>query len=221
MFLTARKKHLLAVPANPESHQQRDRGDALVQADLDPGAVQDQSHDILLRQIPGLPGRPVAPHLAPGPAHGILRHRAAEQAGQGPAHPPGVGAGKINLGDERLGPLGHALVGADRLAVPFLLTAALVDQPGARQRNPLLTEGPDKLPIPVAVAIALGRTLALVALAPAERGQQFRLHHRLDKSANLKTNRLFQRIEPSFTGIWNRRRRCFKMFHGVSSFRRL
>ena len=105
--------------------------------------------------------------------------------------------------------------------MPFPLTAALLDQPGARQRNPLLTEGPDKLPIPVAVAIALGRTLALVAVAPAERGQQFRLHHRLDESANLKTNRRFQRIEPSVTGIWNRRRRCFKMFHGVSSFRRL
>ena len=80
----------------------------------------------------------------------------------GPSDPPGVGAGKINLGDQRLGLLGHALVGADRLAVPFPLTAALVYQPGARQRNPLLTEGPDKLPIPVAVAIALGRTLAFV-----------------------------------------------------------
>ena len=172
----------------------------LVQADLAPGAVQDQSHDILLRQIPGLP---VALHPAPGPAHGILRHRTAEQAGQGPAHPPGVGAGKINLGDERLGSLGHSLVGADRLAVPFPLTAAFVDQPRARQRNPLSTEGPDQPPIPVAVAIALGRTLAFVAAAPAKRGLQFRRHHRFDESANLKTNRLFQRIEPGLTGIWN------------------
>ena len=39
-----------------------------------------------------------------------------------------VGAGKVRIGDNRLGPFGQPLVGLDGLAPPFLLTAIPIEQ---------------------------------------------------------------------------------------------
>ena len=107
------------------------------------------------------------------------------------------------------------------MAPPLLLPTVLVEQAGAGKRHRNRPEGADKLPFPVAVAIALGRTVALIALAAAERRFCFLLDHRLDEGTDAKADRLLQRIKPIFTGEWNGGRRCCKMVHGVSSFRRL
>ena len=107
------------------------------------------------------------------------------------------------------------------MAPPLLLPTVLVEQAGAGKRHRNRPEGADKLSFPVAVAIALGRTVALIALAAAERRFCFLLDHRLDEGTDAKADRLLQRIKPIFTGEWNGGRRCCKMVHGVSSFRRL
>jgi hypothetical protein len=41
------------------------------------------------------------------------------------------------------------------------------------------------------------------------------------EQADAKADRILQGTEPIPTGKWTGRRRCCKMFHGVSSFRRL
>ena len=45
--------------------------------------------------------------------------RPTEQRTERPSHPPGVGAGEIGSGDQRLGPLGEPPVGRDRLVAPL------------------------------------------------------------------------------------------------------
>jgi hypothetical protein len=100
------------------------------------------------------------------------------------------------------------------------LAARLLDQPGARQRNPELAERADKLALPAPVAVALGASLALVAAAAAKRGPQLLLHQRLDEAANRQADRLLERVEPILTGKWIQGLGCCNMLHGVSSFRR-
>ncbi len=73
----------------------------------------------------------------------------------------------------------------------------------------------------MAVAITLGPAVALVARAAAQRRFRFLRHHSLDDGADAKADRILQGIEPILTGKWNGGRRCCKMFHGISSFRRL
>jgi len=197
------KQDLLAVPADADHHQRRDRCHPPVEARLDAGAVQDQPHHVLARQVPRLPGLPIGLRLAPGAAHRVLADLSPEQAGQRPADTARIGAGKVGIGDDRLGAPGQPLVGLDGLAPPFLLTAVPVEQADAGKRHRQRSEGADKPPLPVAVAIALGRAVASIALAAAQRRLRF-----------------LQGIEPIVTGKWNGRRRRCKMFHGVSSFRR-
>jgi len=175
----------------------------------------------LARQVPSLPALPVGLYLAPGAAHRVLADLAPEQAGQRPADTARIGAGKVSIGDDRLGPFGQPLVSLDGLAPPFLLTAIPVEQADAGKRHRQRAEGADKLPLPVAVAIALGRAAALIALAAAQSRLRFLRHHSLDEGADAKPDRILQGIEPILTGKWNGGRRCCKMFHGVSSFRRL
>src|SRR6202040_3277904 len=67
-----REQHLLAVLAHAENDQQRDGGRLAVEPHAHHGAVEDQAHDRLSSQRAGVPGVPVALHLAPGPAHRVL-----------------------------------------------------------------------------------------------------------------------------------------------------
>ena len=192
-----------------------------IKARLDAGAIQDQPDNVLARQVPSLPALPVGLYLAPGAAHRVLADLAPEQAGQRSADTARVGAGKVRIGDNRLGPFGQPLVGLDGLAPPFLLTAITIEQADAGERNRQRSEGADKLPMPVAVAITLGRAAALIARTAAQRRLRFLRHHSLDEGADAKADRILQGIEPILTRKWTGRRRCRKMFHGVSSFRRL
>ena len=151
-------------------------------------------------------------YLAPGAAHRVLADLAPEQAGQRSADTARVGAGKVRIGDNRLGPFGQPLVGLDGLAPPFLLTAIPIEQADAGERNRQRSEGADKLPMPVAVAITLGRAAALIARTAAQRRLRFLRHHSLDEGADAKADRILQGIEPILTGKWTGRRRCVKCF---------
>ena len=82
----------------------------------------------------------------------------------------------------------------------------------AGERNRQRSEGADKLPMPVAVAITLGRAAALIARTAAQRRLRFLRHHSLDEGADAKADRILQGIEPILTGKWTGRRRCRKMF---------
>ena len=57
--------------------------------------VENEPHDRFIGQRAGVPGVPVALHLAPHPAHRVLADRAAEQGRERTAHPARVGAGEI------------------------------------------------------------------------------------------------------------------------------
>ena len=76
---------------------------------------------------------------------------AAERA----AHPPGVGAGKIGPGNQRLRSLRQPLVGRQRLAVPFLWLAIAASQSCPRHRDAHRPERAEKLTIPMTVPVAL------------------------------------------------------------------
>src|SRR6202022_1979813 len=67
-----REQHLLAVRAHAEDNEERDRGRLAVEPHANDGAVEDQTRDRLLGQRAGVPGVPVALHLAPRPAHRVL-----------------------------------------------------------------------------------------------------------------------------------------------------
>src|SRR5471030_1314051 len=73
-----REQHLLAVRAHAENDEQRDRGRLAVEPYANDGAVEDQAHDRIPGQRAGVPGIPVALHLAPRPAHGVLADCPAE-----------------------------------------------------------------------------------------------------------------------------------------------
>ncbi len=60
----------------------------------------------------------------------------------------------------------------------------LLVQADAGKRHPQRSEGADKLALPVAVAIALGRAVALLARAAAQRRLRFLLHQSLDEGAD-------------------------------------
>ena len=82
----------------------------------------------------------------------------------------------------------------------FSFPTVLVEQAGAGKRHRQRPEGADKLPPPMAVAITLGLTVALIALAATQRRLRFLLDHRLDEGADAKADRILQRIEPILTG---------------------
>ena len=136
-----REQHLLAVRAHADDDEQRDRGRLAVEPDAHHGAVEDQPHDRLLGQRAGVPGVPVALHLAPDPADRVLADRAAEQGAERPAHPARIGAGEVGAGDQRVGGERAALIGPQRLALPLRRLAIGGVQPGARHRDLGLAEG--------------------------------------------------------------------------------
>src|SRR4029450_12848722 len=114
-----REHHLLAVRAHAEDNEQRDRGRLAVEPHANDGAVEDQAHDRLPGPRAAVPGIPIALHLAPGSAHRVLAHRSAEQGSECPADPARIGAGEIRAGDQAVGARRAALIGPQRLALPF------------------------------------------------------------------------------------------------------
>ena len=95
-------------------------------------AVENQPHDRLVGQRAGIPGVPVALHLAPDSAHRVLAHRAAKQGAKRAAYPARIGAGQIGARDQRVGSERAALIGPQCLALPFRRLAVGSVQPGAR-----------------------------------------------------------------------------------------
>src|SRR5665213_2074620 len=100
------EQHLLPIAAHTERDQHRQPGGALVETNPHDRAVEDETNDVVLRQISLLPRLPVRLHLVPGPAHHVLANGPTKQRAERPSHPPGVAAGEIDSGDQRLGPLG-------------------------------------------------------------------------------------------------------------------
>ena len=82
-------------------------------------------------QVPSLPALPVGLYLAPGAAHRVLADLPPNRPASARRTRRRVGAGKVRIGDNRLGPFGQPLVGLDGLAPPFLLTAIPVEQADA------------------------------------------------------------------------------------------
>jgi hypothetical protein len=121
-----------------------------------------------------------------------------EQLGQRPAHPAGVHAGQIGLGDQRLGAPAEPLIGRQKRTLPLLL-ACFVVQTNPRHRQAQWTEGGDQLVRPVPVAATIGACPALITPA-AERHLELLLQQPLDERAHLGAHRLFQRIEPIAAG---------------------
>ena len=79
--------------------------------------------------LPGLPSRKL--QLAPGPAHGVLANRPAEQRCQGAPDPSRVGACQIGAGDRPFGLHRQALVGRQHLAAPLRRLAIAVGHPSS------------------------------------------------------------------------------------------
>ena len=120
-----RQQHFLAVRAHAERDEQRDRGRLLVEPHAHDRAVEYEPHDRLFGERAGVPGVPVALHLAPDPADHVLADRPGEHRLQRTAHAAGVGPGEISAGDQGVGGPGAALVGAKRSAPPFARLAVL------------------------------------------------------------------------------------------------
>src|SRR5262249_12886953 len=98
-----REQHFLTVRTYAEDNQQRYRGRLAVEPDPDHSAVEDQSHDRLFGQRAGIPGVPVALHLAPQPANRVLADRSSEQSVERAAYTASVGAGQVAAGDQCVG----------------------------------------------------------------------------------------------------------------------
>jgi hypothetical protein len=98
-----RQEDLLAVLPDAEGDEKRDRRRFLVEPHAHDRAIKDQPDDWLFGEGTGVPGIPIALHLAPHPADRIFPHRAAKQGRQRPAYPAGVGSGEIGRGNQRIG----------------------------------------------------------------------------------------------------------------------
>ena len=128
-------QYFLAVTTNAQRHQHRKAGRLPVQANPDNRTVENQADDVVPGKIALLPGLPVGLHLAPGPAHGVLANRPAEQRCQGAPDPSRVGASQIGAGDQPFGLHRQALVGRQRLAAPLRWLAIAVGHPCPRNRH--------------------------------------------------------------------------------------
>jgi len=96
------------------------------------GAVEDQPHDRFIGQRAGVPGVPIALHLAPDPAHRVLAHRTPKQGTERTAHPARVGASEVGARNQRVSNNCAPLIGPQRLALPLRRLAIRSVQPGAR-----------------------------------------------------------------------------------------
>src|SRR5512144_2421779 len=73
-----RQQHLLAVAADAEDNEERDRRRLLVEPDTHDGAVEDQPDDVFLGERALRPGFPIRLHLPPDAADRILADRTPE-----------------------------------------------------------------------------------------------------------------------------------------------
>src|ERR1700757_2511658 len=92
-----RQEDLLAILSHAEGDEKRDRGRFLVEPNAHDRTIEDQSGDWLVSEGTGVPGTPIALHLAPDPADRIFPHGAAKQGRQRPAHPARVGSGTASM----------------------------------------------------------------------------------------------------------------------------
>ena len=160
----------------------------------------------------GVPGIPVALHLAPDPADRILADRATEQGRQCPPYPARVGAGKIGRGDQRIGGVRAALIGPQRLALPLGRLAVPADDPGTRDGDLGRPECAGQRARPMAVPMAGDGAAALSAAAglpapiarPRQRCLQFVFDHRLDEVAHPSRRAVFDRIKPTVEKLLTR-----------------
>ena len=149
-----REYYLLAVLAYADDDQERDGSRFAVKPHAHHGAVENEPHDRLFGQRAGVPRIPIALHLAPGPAHGILADRAAKQGTERTAHPARVGASQIGARNQRVGGQRAALISPQRLALPLRRLALRGVQPSTRHRNLNRAERPGQRPRPAPVAVA-------------------------------------------------------------------
>jgi hypothetical protein len=160
--------------------------------------------DVLVGEAARTPRFPVGLHLAPGPAHHVLAHRPFEQAEQGALHPPRVGPGEVDRGDQRLRLLRQPLVAAKRRRPPFRRPASIVDQPRPGHLHRLGAERADDLPLAVTVAVAVamaGRALGRAFVsATAQHRLQLLLEDRLNKTAHPLPDPVFQRVKRATAG---------------------
>src|ERR1700730_15129927 len=129
----------------------------------------------------------------------------AKHCGQRPAHPTGVGAGKIGAGNQRIGLLGAPLVSPQRRALPFRGLALRGVEPRPRPRELPPAKGPQQrarsVTVPVAGdtagAIVLGIRLGPASIArPCEHRLELTLDHRLDELAHPVAQTGLDRIKP-------------------------
>src|SRR6188472_1298294 len=186
---------------------------AVIQANLDHRAVEDQPDNVIVAKVTPLPSLPGRAGLLPGAADDILADVAFEQLGKRPAHPAGVRPGEVGLGDQRLGPATEPLVGRQKRALPLLLARRIV-QTSPRHRQAQRAEGGDQLARPVAMAATVRHRPSLVAF-PAEGGFQLLLQQVLDERAYPPAHRLLQGIEPVAAGErrWRRRQGWRSFLH--------
>ena len=117
--------------AHADDDEQRDRGRFAVEPHAHHGAVE-VSADRFIGQRAGVPGVPIALHLAPDPAHRVLAHRTPEQGTERTAHPARVGASEVGARNQRVSNNCAPLIGPQRLALPLRRLAIRSVQPGAR-----------------------------------------------------------------------------------------
>jgi len=196
----------LAVAAHADGRQHRDVGGLPVQPRADHRAVEGEplaaigprttasADDVLLREAARAPRVPVDLHLAPGAADDVLADRALEQAVERPLDAPRVGPGKINRGDQRLGPLRQPLVARQRLGPPFGGPAVLALDAGTRHADGLCAEDPDELTLATSVAMALARAAAAAVADAAEKRREFLVEQRLDGRAHRLPQPVLDRI---------------------------
>ncbi len=200
------QQYFLAVLADPEHDQQRDRCGLFVEPDPYHGAVENQADDRLFGERAIVPCLPIALHLPPHPAHRVLAHRAAEQRRERTAHPARVGAGQVGACNQRIGGSRAPLIGGQRLASPLTGLAVGGHQPGARNADLHLAEcsqeGSRPMAVPVTdeacqdvVGLVPGLCRAAVAW-PRQRRLELRLDHALNKAPHPIADARFNWVEP-------------------------
>ena len=119
-----------------------------------PHCRQDQADNRFFGERAGIPGIPIAFHLAPHPADRILADRAAGHGRERPAHSTRVGPRRTGARDQRIRMLGSSLVGPQHCALPLCCLALRGVEPGARYLDLHSAESPHLRSRSVAVPVA-------------------------------------------------------------------
>jgi len=152
--------------------------------------------------------------LAQRPAHRVFANGAAKQGRERSAHSSCVGAGEVGARDRRIGCQRAALIGPQRLALPFRRRALHGVQSRARHRDLDRPERPGQRPLPAAVAVArhgrsafIGGLLASLITRPRQRIVELAADQLFDELARLGANLGLDRIKPVVEKI-NSHLRC-------------